>query len=253
MDYKLLALDIDGTIVPEGTDEISPRVAAALRKAANRVVIALVTARSHNNLNTFLEIAKLPKAFHVVENGAKIINPKGELVRDLHIPHAEVQEMINSVTGHFIELGFCTDNHWLDDEEEMPYATLINGLSFTCEDEVHAQMVHSTIQNMPQGYASYIVHHWSVPEWAGVLVFHKDATKGNGMHYIQEQLGILPEETIAVGDAGTDISMFEFAGVKVAMGNAEQRIIQSSNFIAPSVDEDGVAEVIDKLILEIKD
>ena len=249
MQYRFLALDIDGTIVPEGTDEISPKVAQAIKKASERIVISLVTARSHDHLMQFLPQLGCPDAFHVVENGAKIMSPKGKLLRDLHIPHAEVQEILDVAMGHYREVGFCTDNHWLDEEPSTPYASLVNGLSFTCEDEVHAHMLKEAVASLPQEYACYIIHHWVVSEWSGVMVFHKEATKGNGMKFIQETLGISAEETIAVGDGGTDISMFEAAGVRVAMGNAEEILKQNADFIAPTVEEDGLVEVIEKYVL----
>ena len=249
MQYKLLALDIDGTIVPEGTDSISKPVADAIKKAAERVVISLVTARSHHTLQQFIPELKCPKAFHVVENGAKIISPNGQLLRDLHIPHEEVQEILDVATGHFREVGFCTDNHWIEDETHAPYGTLVNGISFTCEDEIYANMIKDAVASLPNQYASYIIHHWLVPEWSGVMVFHKDATKGNGMKFIQETLEITPEETIAVGDGGTDISMYDYAGVKVAMGNAEAILKENATFIAPPVEEDGLVKVIEQYIL----
>ncbi|CAN5154808.1 hypothetical protein BH09PAT2_BH09PAT2_04030 [soil metagenome] len=120
MQYRLLALDIDGTIVREGTNEISKPIAAAIKKASERVVISLITARSHDDLMKFIPELGCPAAFHVVENGAKIISPTGKILRDLHIPHAEVQEILNVATGHFTEVGFCTDNHWIEDEIDAP-------------------------------------------------------------------------------------------------------------------------------------
>ncbi|CAN5154861.1 hypothetical protein BH09PAT2_BH09PAT2_04040 [soil metagenome] len=114
-------------------------------------------------------------------------------------------------------------------------------------------MLKEAVNSLPQEYACYIIHHWLVPEWSGVMVFHKDATKGNGMHFIQETLGISVEETIAVGDGGTDISMYDFAGLRVAMGNAEEILKDNAHFIAPHVDEDGLVQVIEKFILSASD
>ena len=68
------------------------------------------------------------------------------------------------------------------------------------------------------------------------------------MHFIQQELGISPEETIAVGDGATDISMFEYAAVKVAIGNAEDQVKAKANYIAPSVQDDGIIDVINKYI-----
>ena len=134
----------------------------------------------------------------------------------------------------------------------MPYASLINGLSFSCDDEIHALMLHETVQRLPQGYASFVIHHWLVPEWSGVMVFHKEATKGLGMKYIQEKLNISVDETIAVGDGGTDIAMYEYAGLSVAMGNAEEVLKQNADITIPSVDEDGLVELIETYILKGK-
>jgi hypothetical protein len=62
-------------------------------------------------------------------------------------------------------------------------------------------------------------------------------------------LGITPEETIAVGDGASDVPMMEYAGVKVAMGNAEDKLKRVATHVVASVSEDGVAEVISTFIL----
>lgn len=247
MKYKLLALDIDGTLVTDGSHTMSPALVEALKKAAKHVKISYVTARSRREAQEFLDILGAEPEYHVLENGAKVLQPDGSLAYDLHIPHDEVQEILDHAAPFFTEVGFCTDDHW-QEGIDCPQDDTVNGLSFSCVGEEEAHFLKQTVDAMGKKYATYIVEHWNIPEWKGVLVFHENGTKGAGMKYIQEKLGITPEETIAIGDGGTDISMFDQAGLKVAMENGMDDVKQASDVIAPSVHEDGVVTVIEKYI-----
>ncbi len=248
MKYKLLALDIDGTIVVEGTDTIPERVKKSIQKAAQKLHVSLVSARSKTDLEYMRNVLELPPAYHVLENGAKVINPEGDTLFNLHIPHVEVQEMLNITNPHFAEVGFCIDNHWINDDIDTSEG-LVTGLSFTCKDSVQATLLKNAIQNLPTDYYIYVGRHWLDYSLTGVLVFHRDATKGNGLKFVQDQLSITKEETIAVGDTGFDIPMFEYAGLKVAMENGEDSIKKEADIIAKPVTEEGLADIIEKYIL----
>src|SRR3990167_6908465 len=95
MNYKLLALDIDNTIVEDGKSEPSQRVFDILQKAAEKVKISLITARSETESFAMIKYLRLDAFYHAIENGAKIVNPKGEMEYDLHIPHSEVQQILD--------------------------------------------------------------------------------------------------------------------------------------------------------------
>jgi hydroxymethylpyrimidine pyrophosphatase-like HAD family hydrolase len=64
-----------------------------------------------------------------------------------------------------------------------------------------------------------------------------------------DYLGIEFDEILAVGDSFNDLSTFAVAGTKVAMGNAPDSLRQLADWVAPPVDEDGVAAVIERFIL----
>ncbi len=249
MKYKFLALDIDSTIVKDGEINASPKVYDAIQKALKKINISLITARSKSDALEMIKHLKLESSYHAIENGAKIVSPNGEIEYDLHIPHSEVQKILNVSKNLFQEVGFCIDSHWNNDIEE-PTDQIVNGLFFSCEKPENAFKLAREIEKLDTKYAVYSGRHWSNLSWGCVLLFHKDATKGKGMGYIQRKLDITVEETIAVGDGATDTSMFEYAGLKVAMGNAEQVLKDKADVIAPSVYEDGLAEVIEKYILD---
>ena len=82
-----------------------------------------------------------------------------------------------------------------------------------------------------------------------VMITSPIATKLHSVLEITKLLGVTPEETIGVGDGYNDYPLLMACGLKIAMGNAVQELKAIADFIAPSVDEDGVATVIDKFIL----
>ncbi len=81
-----------------------------------------------------------------------------------------------------------------------------------------------------------------------VEISAKNATKGQAVALITEKLGLTPDKVMCIGDQNNDISMLEYAGVGVAMGNAADHIKQKSGYVTTSNDEDGVAAAIEKFV-----
>lgn len=77
----------------------------------------------------------------------------------------------------------------------------------------------------------------------------QNVEKGRALDVLLQKLGITREELIACGDGLNDISMLRYAGLGVAMENAYPQVKECAQFIAKSNDEDGVAQVIAKFIL----
>lgn len=251
MPYKMLALDIDETVTTEGSVDVSAPVYEALHKASKKVTITFVTARAINRFTQFLERLDLPAGYHVVENGAKILDPQMNIAYDLTIPHDEVQEIIDIAEPYVIASGFLSDEYWREEPGKIDPESTVTGISFTCVSEEYARLLEQGIQQLSHEYAVYVGKHWSHPdEWKGILIFHKDATKGNGMRYIQEKLGITKEETIAVGDGATDISMFEAAGLCVAMENGVDTLKEAADITIPPASSDGIVKLIESHILK---
>jgi HAD-superfamily hydrolase, subfamily IIB len=73
-------------------------------------------------------------------------------------------------------------------------------------------------------------------------------SKKNAIIMLSERLGIKQEEIIVMGDGGNDISMFECAGLRIAMENAEEYLKEKADYITVSNNENGVAKAINKYI-----
>jgi Cof subfamily protein (haloacid dehalogenase superfamily) len=68
--------------------------------------------------------------------------------------------------------------------------------------------------------------------------------KSVGIEKMNALYGITQEETMAFGDGGNDISMIRYAGIGVAMGNAEEKVKQSADYVTSSVDDDGIGAAL---------
>lgn len=80
-------------------------------------------------------------------------------------------------------------------------------------------------------------------------VMDKDASKGSAVRILSEMLQIKKEEIIAIGDNENDISMIEYAGLGIAMGNAVESLKNAADYITGDYEEDGVAQAIERYIL----
>jgi Cof subfamily protein (haloacid dehalogenase superfamily) len=73
-------------------------------------------------------------------------------------------------------------------------------------------------------------------------------TKASGLAFVAQGLGFTPEETVAFGDGENDVELLEWAGTAVAVANAHPRALAVADVVAPSVDVEGVAQVIESLL-----
>ena len=77
----------------------------------------------------------------------------------------------------------------------------------------------------------------------------KGIDKARSLSVLLEKLGMTKDEMIAVGDGFNDLSMLQYAGLGVAMANAQEVVKENADFITLSNEEDGVAYAAEKFIL----
>ena len=77
---------------------------------------------------------------------------------------------------------------------------------------------------------------------------NSNCSKGNALKIVSKYLNIPIENTVAIGNDKNDISMFEVAGLSVAVANASDDIKNKADHITLSNDEDGVAIFLEELI-----
>jgi Cof subfamily protein (haloacid dehalogenase superfamily) len=79
---------------------------------------------------------------------------------------------------------------------------------------------------------------------------HPLVNKGTAVRYLaEEHLGLQPEQVMAIGDNFNDVEMIEYAGIGIAMGNAPEQVQAIADWIAPTIEQHGVAAAIEKFLL----
>lgn len=81
-------------------------------------------------------------------------------------------------------------------------------------------------------------------------IIHPEVNKGVALTALAERLGIIPEEIMAIGDNLNDLEMIRYAGLGVAIGNAQQEVKEAADVVTASNQEDGVAQAIETYVLK---
>ena len=77
-----------------------------------------------------------------------------------------------------------------------------------------------------------------------------DVTKAAGLDFLAERVGFSRDRTVAFGDGENDVELIDWAGYGVAVANAHDRVKEVADFVCPSVDEEGVAQVLEAFLAQ---
>lgn len=269
MSYKYLALDLDGTLT-NSQKEVTPYTIETLKRAAERGVhIILASGRPE------LGIFPVADAIHLKEiggyilayNGSRIIDYKtGEDILKRSVPTELYQDICESY--HRFDIAALTYNEGklLTEEPEDKYVQLEARINRT-----QPQHVPSLYDALTEPVCKFLAlgEHEKLKKFQKYLkekhgnklnVFFSETVfleivppgieKAASLEVLLKLLGGSPSELIACGDGLNDITMIDYAGLGVAMENAQAPLLERADYITDSNDRDGVAEVIRKFILE---
>lgn len=271
MKYKLLVLDVDGTLLNDER-EISKRTLAALLKVQQMGVrIVLASGRPTYGLMPLAKTLELGNygGFVLSYNGCQIIKAQnGEILFERRInpemlPYLEKKARKNGFaifTYHDDTL--ITDSP--DNENEyIKNEALLNNLKIIREDEFSTAIDFAPCKCMlvsdKEKALIGLEQHWE-KRLAGTLdAFRSEpyflevvpcgVNKANTLGALLEHLGVTREEVIAVGDGVCDVTMLQLAGMGVAMGHSQDSVKVCADYVTASNEEDGVALAVEKLIL----
>jgi Cof subfamily protein (haloacid dehalogenase superfamily) len=75
-----------------------------------------------------------------------------------------------------------------------------------------------------------------------------EVTKASGLQFLADHLGFAADRTVAFGDGENDVELLHWAGYGVAVANAHERVLAAADWICPSADEEGVAQVVEAFL-----
>ncbi len=276
MKIKLIALDLDGTLLtPE--KELTPRTRAALDAAAAQGIwIVPTTGRIYEGLPEF--IRNLPYLRYVITvNGGQVYDAvTKEILHKAYIP----LDLAMRVYDYLDTLPVAYDCY-LDGEAFMQREKLEHLGDYIPDDPHNLQMSvrlrkplddfkgYLRRENRPLQKLQFFLADVSgrpalmcelehrFPKLAvsfsqphNVEVNVRSAVKGEGLRFLCKHLGIPLSEAAAFGDGVNDVSMLETAGVGVAMANAEPEALAAANYRTASNKEDGVARFLETYVLK---
>lgn len=249
MAYKALFLDVDGTVVVHGIDNLpSPRVTDAINRCKDKgVAVCLATSRTPKSTHKIIEHLKLT-GYCVLSGGTQIYDPqKKKIIIEKLFPEKTLQTVVDVAR----ECG-NQDLRIYDGQKEMPYDSnrqpeKVLGVYFPKLEPSVLQVIYEQLQSL-EGIALHRMNSW-VSGFETLDVTSKDASKLHGITEVMKLLGIETHELIGVGDGYNDFPLLMACGLKIAMGNAVPELKAIADFVAPTVEEDGVATVIEKFIL----
>ena len=245
--YKALILDVDGTLIPNRRDAMpSKKVTEAIAKASKILHLGIATSRPYSILSHIFDHLKLSGP-SIINAGSQIIDlPSGKILFEKPLLIQDFMEIGKFSKTLRAPLRVYDNNKYNIFSKEYipnkPIVIWVHGLTLTQADEFTKRFSHiSTI-------AIYRLPSWK-KEKIDLSITHAVATKQHAILEVAKLLDIETHEIIGVGDGYNDFPLLMACGLKVAMGNADKDLKAIADYIAPSVENDGVADVIEKFVL----
>ncbi len=269
MKYRLIALDLDDTLLREDLT-ISERTCSALLSAqAQGVTIALVSGRPTGS------ILKYAQQLRMDEFGGYIISFNGAMATECTTGNIFFERCLTRDNIHLLydlSVAYGVYIHsYLDDNiitaKSNPYTAIeckLTGMNIIETDDFKSSMNRDAIKvillETPEILKDLSVKlapvingrmNMSITKPYFLEFMDNGIDKGHGLRLLLEWLKISSEETIAIGDSYNDIEMLRLAGLGICMANGPDEVRAVADHITASNMEDGVAKVVEQCILKV--
>lgn len=265
---KLVAIDLDGTLL-NNQRKISQKNKDALIKAKQQgVKIVLCTGRPLLGMRHFLEEIGLkdPGDYVITYNGGLVQKADtGEVLHQMTLDKTAVEEIYRvsqdiQVPMHYLDLAHVysptgpadAQSGYPDIMDALPFVSLevadapadiqVNKVLFSCE----SSLLDERIALLPAHFKENYTVMKSRPNLLEIM--HKKVNKGTGIHALAELLGFNQSNIMTLGDEENDLDMIAYAGLGIAMGNANLKVKQIADFVTETNEQDGVARAIERFI-----
>lgn len=273
MKYKLLCTDMDGTLLND-KKEVSERTIKVIKEAhAKGAKIAICTGRPFTSANVYADLIGI-KTPVISANGAYIRDKDNdEIIYQSKLGIDNCKKILSILKKYEIPVNFHGPDIMLCDEfsysakiymklnESLPEDKRIKviivddwkkALNDNIDSIVKCLAIDNDIKKIKSAKEEMIKEKEleTVSSYSNNFeVMCKGVSKGRAVEILSKYLGINQEEIICIGDNENDISMIRYAGLGVAMGNAEKLVKETADYITDTNDKDGVAKVIEKFML----
>lgn len=250
MKYKALILDLDGTVVPQGSEKPpSKKVTKAIAAVKDKIHVCVATGKPFFAAKPTIDHLQLSGPC-IFNNGVQVYDPgKKEVVREFPLFPSALPRVLQIFKNHKQEILFFDGTSDVEHNvQDLPETVFSIYLSKAPERLV--DIIIDELHTIPHIETHKMIS-WKDKKFFSIEVTSDKATKLHGILEIMKLLKIRKEEIIGVGDSYNDFPLLMASGLKIAMGNAVPELKAIADFIAPTVEDDGVATVIEKFILHL--
>lgn len=269
---KILVLDIDGTLT-NSKKQITNATKEAIWNIMDKGhLIALASGRPTPGMRRYEKELELDKrgGYLLSYNGAKIVECTGnQVIHQNFLPlqvvpalyEFAVQRGAGLITydGDVVISAFEPDEfikleagiNWLPVRHQPDFVEYVDYNVNKCLMTAPGEQAAVYEKELQALFGDIISIYRSEPFF--IEIMPKDINKAVGLELVLKSLGMGAEQAVCCGDGYNDISMIEYAGMGVAMGNAQPAVKEAADYIAPGNDEDGLVEVIERFFLNEND
>jgi Cof subfamily protein (haloacid dehalogenase superfamily) len=270
LDYRIIALDLDGTIV--GPDmRVSAGVREALQQAREAGLhVILASGRPFDDMRVFAQDLGIHEPL-ICSQGAIVQDPATEEIYfQVGVPLDLAHEFVHFARERAWDHCLFLNNRLYTDRitprvrfyaeyspvgvPVYPVDDLLTILSHeptklvVTVDAEQGAAVNDVLQARFSGRLRIVRSFACFVEATNLA-----ASKGQALAFVAQMLRVPQAQTMAIGDHDNDADMVAWAGMGVAMGNASPAVRAVADWIAPPIDEDGAARAIERFMLERQD
>lgn len=256
MNYKVIFLDVDGTLFDHINGEVPQSAINAIKEAkAKGIKIVLSTGRSMALIKE-LGVDKLVDAdAYITCNGAITYNKAEQLIHAFPFNQKEIMELINNLHNRDLRLlivpkGLNYLNLPLTEQAKGAFDDLRIGYPDVqpIKDEQIFQLVLFADPDQANG-VSHLLKSFTFKQFHPFAydIFAPGVHKGAAIENFLKNNGLTRDEAVALGDGHNDYEMFMSVKYSVAMGNAEENLKKIALFETTSVNENGLFEAFKTL------
>lgn len=262
---KLIVSDIDGTILNEKC-ECSEKLRETFKKVQNLgIKIVLATGRMFMGADPVRE--DLGFDTPVICYQGAMVRKGNDILYQNAVDNSLAREIIKISREKKFHLNLYNNDTLIVEDDNKKYmedytkgrfttyktvksfdeVTLNNVSKLLCitynEDEIIS--LQKELSKKFEGKLAIVRSHKYYLEFTDIK-----ATKGNALNFLKDLWNIKKEEVFASGDQDNDYDMLQNAGVKIAMGNASDKLKSIADYICPTVHNDGLCDAIEKYVLK---
>lgn len=265
MKIKLVAIDLDDTLLDSGL-RISPECAEAVQAVRDKgILVTLATGRMHRSALPYARQLNMDLPL-ITYQGALVKSAfSSEVIYYQPLPHEQAGEIIEFFKDRDLHCHAYSDNELFMEDltPEGRYYEELSGIKAVMVDDL-AQTVRqhdamkimaiirdeglllSLYNELTTKYTQLHITR-SKPIFLEAMAFR--ANKGLALQVVAEHYGVRQEEVLAIGDSYNDLDMIRWAGIGIAMANARPEVKAAADYVTTSNDENGVAEALRKYVL----